>query len=239
MDKINRKDLKHDLKHDLLRDQVQHSVEFATDHRSQVFKIGGAVLGLFILGFAIYFYMDYQQGIREGALRQALKVQQAQISPGGQQSEFVTTFPTQAAKEKETEKVFNELASKYSGSKEAAVAHFYLGAMYSDQGKSAEAEKEWKIVADSGDKAYSSQAKFSLAQLYDSLGRSPEAEKLLRDLVANPTIMVSKEQATIALARVLGKSKPDEARKLLEPLRTERSAISRTAITALGEIPAR
>ena len=35
---------------------------------------------------------------------------------------------------------------------------------------------------------------------------------------------------------VLGK-KPEEARKLLEPLRTERGSVSRAAITAIAEIP--
>jgi hypothetical protein len=36
---------------------------------------------------------------------------------------------------------------------------------------------------------------------------------------------------------LIAKDKPDEARKLLEPLRTEpRAAVSRAALTALGEI---
>jgi hypothetical protein len=41
------------------------------------------------------------------------------------------------------------------------------------------------------------------------------------------------------LARVLAKSRPAEARKLLEPLRTERGPVSRAAITALNDIPAK
>ena len=42
---------------------------------------------------------------------------------------------------------------------------------------------------------------------------------MLRDLIAHPTIFVSKEQATITLARYLAPKKPAEARKLLDPLR--------------------
>ena len=47
---------------------------------------------------------------------------------------------------------------------------------------------------------------------------------------------VSKDEAQIALARVIGKTDPDKARKMLENLRTERAAISKAAMTALGEL---
>jgi len=95
-----------------------------------------------------------------------------------------------------------------------------------------------KPVAESGKDAYASQAKLSLAQIYDSMGRQADAEKLLRSLIDDPTILVSKEQATIALAKVLAKKNPAEARKLLEPLRAERGPVSRAALTALGEMSA-
>ena len=91
---------------------------------------------------------------------------------------------------------------------------------------------------DGSDKAFASQAKFSLADLYAASGRRPEAEKILRDLMNHPTVMVSKEQAQIELARVLAPSNPGEARKLLEPLRTQSGGVGRVALTALGEISA-
>jgi hypothetical protein len=60
---------------------------------------------------------------------------------------------------------------------------------------------------------------------------------LLRALYDKPTVFVSKEQAAIALARAISTTKPAEARKLLEPLRTGRPAISQTAITLLSQLP--
>jgi hypothetical protein len=63
-----------------------------------------------------------------------------------------------------------------------------------------------------------------------------EAEKLLRSLIAKPSAFVSKEQATIALAELLASRNPAEARKLLEPLRSARPAISQAAIAALGAL---
>ena len=81
------------------------------------------------------------------------------------------------------------------------------------------------------------QTKLSLAQVQLSTGRNADAEKLLRSLYEKPTMFVSKEQAAIALARAIAVSKPAEARKLLEPLRTERPAVSQLAITLLSELP--
>ena len=132
-----------------------------------------------------------------------------------------------------------EVANKYSGKEEGRIAQYFLGLYHADKGNLAEAEKQLKPVAESGKDAYASQAKLSLAQIYDSMGRQADAEKLLRSLIDDPTILVSKEQATIALAKVLAKKNPAEARKLLEPLRAERGPVSRAALTALGEMSAR
>ena len=53
----------------------------------------------------------------------------------------------------------------------------------------------------------------------------------------HPTIFVSKEQATIALAKLLAVTKPAEARKLLDPLRAVVGPVSQTAIQAYNELP--
>ncbi len=76
----------------------------------------------------------------------------------------------------------------------------------------------------------------SLAQLYAS-GEVRRGGKVLRGIIAKPTVFVSKEEATVVLAQLLLRSNPAEARKLLEPLRTGRTTISRMAIQTLGLIP--
>jgi len=76
-----------------------------------------------------------------------------------------------------------------------------------------------------------------LAQIYFSSNRAALGEKVLRSLIENPTVFVSKEQATVALARALAATKPAEARKLLESLKGERQAVSQIALTLLAELP--
>ena len=82
-------------------------------------------------------------------------------------------------------------------------------------------------------------AQLALAQIYESEGKSAEAEKLLRQLIDKPTLFVSKEEATLELAKLLAKSNPAEARKLVEPLSASpRNAVSRAAVSVLGAITA-
>jgi hypothetical protein len=94
------------------------------------------------------------------------------------------------------------------------------------------------LVADSANKRYASLANLSLGQVYFAEGKNDQGEKLLRSLVLHPTVFVSKDQATITLAKALVHTKPAEARKLLDPLRAVPGPVSQTAIQAYSELPA-
>ena len=74
---------------------------------------------------------------------------------------------------------------KHSGSEEGVIAINYLGALAVNAGKLDEAEKRYKEVADSGNKALASLGKLSLAQLYFVQNRAKDGEALLRDLIAH------------------------------------------------------
>jgi hypothetical protein len=135
-------------------------------------------------------------------------------------------------------KAFSDLIAKFPGSAEAQVGNYYLGVIAADLGKVSDAEKYFKTASGGGDRDYASLAAFSLAHLEVSLGKPAEGERLLRALIDKPTVFVSKDQAIIALAKMIAPVRPNEARKLLEPLRTSKSsAVSRTALTTLAEFP--
>lgn len=233
MDRAHRQELKHDR----FVEQVGHTVEYASEHKQQIFRYGIVAVVVLALLLGGYWYRKSQAVTRQDALREAIRKQEGQVGPA--QSPYLIAYPTEAEKQKAVVASWNELVSKYDGSDEAMIGHFYLGINAADQGNAQEAEKHLKTVADSGKSAYASQAKLSLANLYESQGKAADAEKLLRSVIDDPTVLVSKEQATLALAKLLGKSRPQEARKLLEPLRTERGPVSRAAITALNDIPAK
>jgi predicted negative regulator of RcsB-dependent stress response len=223
-----------ELKTDKFALEVEHTVTFFDEHRQELVRYGGIALGVAALFAGYSIYAGRQHVAREAALAHAIEVQEAGV--GGMSATGGLTFPTQEAKDKEAIKVFSDLKNKYSGSMEAEVSQYYLGSILADQGNLAQAEKSFQEAAEKGDARYAPLAKLSLAQIYFSDGRDTQGESMLRDLIAHPTVFVSSEQATITLARYLAVKKPAEARKLLEPLRSQPGAVGQIALTILGEM---
>jgi predicted negative regulator of RcsB-dependent stress response len=230
VDRLTRKELKTD-KFAL---EVGHTVDWATEHRQELMRYGTIAAALVVAALAIYTFLQYRNGVREDALRTALNVQDAVV--GGTANEGVQTFPTEQAKYEAVKKSLGDVTSKYPSSQQGIVAEYFLGASAADKGDLASAEKHFRIVADSSYGDYAALAKLALAPILQGEGKAAEGEKMLREVVDHPSTFVSKEEATIILARYLAQSKPAEARKLLEPLRGDRSAVSRAALTALADI---
>ena len=230
MSRITRKELKTDK----FAVEVGHGISFFEHHKNEAVKYGAIAIGVIVLIVGYTIYQRGQHGTREQALAAAIRVQEAPVGVSGNGG---MAFPSQEAKDQETVRVFTELQTKYSGSAEGEIAQYYLGSIKADQGKLAEAEKLYQGVAQKGDEKYASLAKFSLAQIYFADGRTDQGEKLLRELIANPTVFVSADQATISLARFLAPKKPAEARKLLDPLRSRPGNVGQTALSLLAELP--
>lgn len=231
MARITRKELKTD-KFAL---EVGHTVDFFEEHQTEILRYGAVALAVAAIVVGIVLYRGHLQTVRQEALAHAIAVQEApvgQAAPG-----TPISFATQEAKEKEATKVFSELAAKDSGTDEGYIAEYYLGCIAADQGKMSDAEKRFASVAGSGNQRYGPLAKLSLGQVYFAEGKPDLGEKTLRSLIDHPTIYVSKEQATVVLAKVLAATKPAEARKLLDPLRAVVGPVSQTAIQAYGDLP--
>lgn len=230
MARITRKELKTD-KFAL---EVEHTVTFFEEHQKEIVRYGiiAAAVILAVVGYGLY--SRSRGASRAAALAQAIQVQEAPVSTGSLNGGL--SFPTQQAKDAAAIKVFTNVKNDYSGSAEAQIAQYYLGSIAADQGKMAEAEKTFQELAEKGNAQYSSLAKLSLAQVYFVEGRVDQAEKILRDVMAHPTVFVSSDQAALTLARYLVAKNPAEARKLLEPLRAKPGAVGQVAVTLYGDL---
>lgn len=229
MDRITRKELKTD-KFAL---EVEQTVEFFSRHKQQITRYGTIAVVVAALVVAGGWYRRHQGAVRQQALNNALQIYNAPVGQTG--NPFLPGYPSEEEKNKAALKAFSDLAGRYGGSEEGLIATYYLGTMAADRGDMAEAERRLRQVAESSRANYASLAKLALAEIYRAQGKLGEAEKLLRSLIEKPTEFVSKEHATIVLGEMLMSSRPEEGRKLLEPLRTERSVISRHALTALAQ----
>jgi predicted negative regulator of RcsB-dependent stress response len=226
-----------DLKTDKFAEDVFDVFEWTSVHKAEVARYGAILIAVVLIAVGVMYYNRTQATAREEALAKALRVDDATIGEVVQPTNL--HFDTDAQKDKAKVDAFTEVSTKYSGSQEAAVANMYLGSYAVDAGNLAEAEKRYKQVVENGPKAYAGLARLSLAQVYSSEGKMTDAEKILRDAIANPSLTVSKEHATLVLAELLAPTNPAEAHKLVDPLRTSlRGAISRTAITDSANLPA-
>ncbi len=232
MDRITRKELKKDA----FAREVGHTVEYLGEHSRQLTRYGAVALAIVLLGGGFYFYNHRRQTAREKALGEAMEILQAPVGPSSA-NQTVKTYATPQDKYNAASKALSAIADKDPGTEEGVVAKYLLGTMAADQGRLEGASKLLKEAADSKYANYASLAKLSLAQVYAAQGNLAESEKLLRSLIDKPTILVSKQQATIALARILASTKPEEARKLLEPLRLEAGPAARTAFSILNTLP--
>ncbi len=222
------------LKTDQFAQEISHTFSFLSDHRAEAVRYGLIALAVIVLGTGYYFYSRHQATARGEALAAAMKIDEAVISPNPTPTNL--NFPTKEEKDKARTKAFADLASNYRGTGEGAIGGIFIAAEKADKGDFPAAEKIYKDVMDSAPKEYSVLAEIALAHVYAAEGKIPEAEKLLRYRIDHPTMLVSKEQATLELADILAPTNPAEALKLAEPLRNSRTAISKVALSEVGRI---
>jgi predicted negative regulator of RcsB-dependent stress response len=226
VDKLTRKELKTDK----FAEEVQHSVEFVAHHRRQMIQWGVPAAAVVLIVLGVLVYRNYQHNARQEAFHAATLIQNSQVGPS--QSEYVVSFPTAQARQTAVVKTWRDFVAKYSGTEEGAIAEFFLGTNAADTGDLDDAVKHFKAAIDSGSAPYASEAKLALAQVYGAQGKVNDGVQLIQSVIDHPTVMVSKDAATLALADLIKTSDPQRARKLVDPLRTStRAAVSKAAIT--------
>jgi predicted negative regulator of RcsB-dependent stress response len=224
-----------ELKHDDIALRVEETFDFFNTHRKEMFRWGGIAIATVLVVAAVFYYRTSQHQVREEALSEALSLQNVQ--PGAPSQNGSPSFLTDAQKKEAVTRAFNKIVTDYDGSQEAYIARYYLASMAVDAGKIDDAKRGLREVADHADKNYASLGKLALAQLDFSSGNSAEAQSLLRDLMDHPTDLVSRTQATLALARGIEKTNPAEARRLVQPLVTSGGDDAPMAAQVLSEIP--
>lgn len=230
MDRLTR----HDLKSDKFVQEVAHTVGFLEEHKAAITRYGLIALALVVVAAGLYYWNDSRREARRAALASAQKTFNAVISE--QPDPRVTSFRTQEERQAAIKKELGAIISNYGGSEEAAIASYLLGVNAADQGDLDEAVTRLRYAVDKGGKNYSGLAKIALAEVYAAQDKSAEAEKLLQEVIDKPSVLASKAQATLVLARLKGRTNPAEAQTLLEPLRTESGAASRAALNLMSEL---
>jgi len=233
VDRITRKELKQDR----FAQEVGRTFEYLSEHKKQLIRYGAAALAVVLIMLAAFYFTRRQRIARQEELHAAMELLAAPV--GAPAAPGAKSFASDAEKDAAVTKALNDIINRSPRSDEAAVAQYLLGARAADEGRLDEASRLLESAAKSGNREYASLAKLALAEVYGVRGKRAEAEKLLRELINQPTVLVSKGAATLALARLMAPSQPQEALKLLAPLRDAPGELGRAAITAYGDIALR
>ena len=232
MDRISRKQLKTDP----FRTEVQHTLEYVTEHKSQAVRYGSIALVVVVFIGGWYFYSQHEHTVRQEKMAEVFRISNANVGPA--QNAFELSYATPDAKDAALVKALSDLSLQFHGTEEGTAGEYMLAAHAADKGNAAEAERRLRDVVDNGKGPYTSMARVQLARIYGSQEKIADAKNLLQPLIDRPTMFVSKEQAELALAKIIGPTEPDQARKILMSLRTsDRPVISQAAMNQLRELP--
>jgi predicted negative regulator of RcsB-dependent stress response len=231
---LTRHELKEQLQHDHFTDAVSDVVTYALSNRKRLTRLVVVAALVLILAAGALWFTAYRRSIRQQALAEALHVIE---TPVGAASQVPNSYPTQDAKQQAETKALSEMVAKYGGTSEGLIAQYYLGTVKVERKDPKGAESDLRRVADSKSQ-FAPLAKIALAQLYAGQNRIPEAKALLKSISNKPSDLVSKAQADILLAQLDLTTNPQEAKKILQSLRTptQRPSISRAVDQLSGQL---
>jgi predicted negative regulator of RcsB-dependent stress response len=227
--KLTRKEI---LAEDPVHEAIIQLIEF--------FKLNGKNIGLIaaavvLVGVGVYGGIQYlanREAQAQELLGKGMELFHAQIAPDASDDPYAKgpnpVFKTEVAKYRAAAKEFSSLVSKYSYSKTAVVARYYLGLAQMQLGQAREAAQNLESVAgNSKDRTVRFLAKKALANAYLGLTNYKAAQELLEGMIKDAQCTLPKEDMTIQLSRVLvAQGKRDEAIKVLRDAGAQGEAFS-------------
>lgn len=230
MDRATRKELKTDH----FAEKVGIAVEEVTAHKKEVTRYG--IIGLIVVVLIVAGVTWYrsQAATRRAAFDALLRTMEAPIAPPGQSAG--TSYATQEEKDKAVAAALEEFTKKYAGTNEEALARYFIASNAIEDGQIDKALTEVEVAIRNGNSDTADIARFMKGNILASQGKNDEAEKIYRELLGSSSGFLSKDEVTVALAKVLAKKNPDEAVKLLEPLRLSEGPTQRIASQTIDQI---
>lgn len=223
-----------DLKRDRFVEEVTHQVEFFSGHRKQ-FIAGGVVAALLVVGSVGYWsYASQRQATSQAALQDAIDLFHGVVSVDEQPG--LKTFPTDADRIDQVTRALDAIMLDYAGTEADSGAMYYSGLLDRDEGNTSEARAHFEQAVRGKGVEYPALARMALGSLLLDQGDTQAAREQFHFLVDAPTQIVSKEQASIELARTYAEDDPDRAREILNDVQSGSTAASPLAAALLATL---
>ena len=171
---------RHDLKHDRFVDEIGALSVRARANQRLLLAIAGAVIGIAVIAFGVYFYRANREKQAQQSLAAAIETAEASVGETQPQGATGPHFKTEAERTAAAERLFKDVQAKHGGSDAADVAGLYLARIAVSRGdvKTARAMLE-EFVDEHDDNILVGTARFSLYQLRVENGEAPQVVKEL------------------------------------------------------------
>jgi tetratricopeptide (TPR) repeat protein len=225
-----RAETRHQLKQDRFSratiDVAEKTVHWSVGHQSKLIVAGIVVLVIVAIAFGSWYYLNQQDQKASLEFSQAVRTLDTPIRPPNMPPQPDNpSFASSKERAAAAHKQFREIVNKYPHTHAADFAHYFLGLTSADMGDNAAAERELLSVASYRSADLSALAKFALASVYRNTGRDKQAIELYKQIIAKPTVTVSKATAQMELAATYqSASMPLEAKRIYEQIQKDNPA---------------
>ena len=222
-----RAETRHQLKQDSFSratiDAAERTAHWSAEHKNKLSVAGVIVLVLAVAAAGSWYYLNQQDQKASVAFGQAVRTMDTPIRPPNMPPQPENpSFASAQERAAAAHKQLQEVADKYPHTRTADFAHYFLGLTAADLGDNAAAERELHQVASYRNAELSTLAKFALASVYRNTNRNKLAIELYKQLIAKPTVTVSKATSQLELAATYqADNQPLEAKRVYEQIKKE------------------
>ncbi len=222
-----RAETRHQLKQDAFSrvtfDAAEKTADWTVAHRSTLIISAVAIAIVLAAVIGGWYYLSAQDEKASFDLSQAVRTMDTQLRPEGSPAQpDVPSFTSAKERAQTAQKQFQAIVDKYPHTRTADMAHYFLGVTAANLNDNTAAERNFKLVASTGNREVAAVAKSALASLYSQTHRPKDAIALYQELISKPTASVGKVTAQLQLAELYQNSnQPLEAKRLYEQIKKE------------------
>jgi TolA-binding protein len=241
-----RAETRHQLKEDrfskVTLEAAGNAAHWTVEHQS---KVVAAVIALVVIGaiaFGGWYYVSQQDEKASSDLSTAVRTFETPVRPAGVPAQpGFDTFTSTQERATIARKQFQEIVDKYPHTHTAEMARYFVGLTAAQLNDYSAAEKNLQEVTNSSKADLAALGKFALASVYRAENKDAQAIDLYKQLIAKPTLVVSKATAQMELAAYYeSQKKPDEAKKIYDQVAkdnpsTEAASLAQRRAAALKQ----
>jgi TolA-binding protein len=202
---------------------AENAAHWSEEHKTKLAVIVIAVAVIAAIAFGGWYYVNTQDEKASAGFSTAVRTFETPVRPAGMPAQpGVDSFASTQERDTAARKQFQAIIDQYPHTHTADLARYFVGLTSSQLGDNAAAERSLQAAAGSSNADLAALGKFALASIYRGENKDAQAVDLYKQLIAKPTMVVSKPTAQLELAAFYeSRKKPDEAKKIYDQVEKE------------------